>query len=171
MAPLLERWPGWTAVLVGEAKWRDLAWARSLEALAPGRLARVSMQSDVVPWYRGLTIAVQPSLREAFSLVTLESMASGCCVVASALVANVGVIEHGRTGFLYPPGDVEALRGILEELMASPGRAEEVGRAAAEEARARLGVEREAARLSDAYRALFAQAPAPPPPPLKVEAG
>jgi mannosyltransferase len=160
VAPLLERSPGWTAVLVGETKARDVPWAQSLEALAPaGRLKRVGVQRDAAPWYRGLTIAVQPSREEALSLVLLEAMASGCCAVASSLPYAREAVEHGRTGFLYPPGDVEALRAILAEVLASPGRAEEIGRAAAEEARARLGVEREAARLAEAYRALFGAQP------------
>ncbi|HVE87723.1 MAG TPA: glycosyltransferase family 4 protein [Myxococcales bacterium] len=156
VAPLLRRWPEWRALLVGEAKRRDRGWARSLEAMG---LKLCGMHQDVAPWYRGLSVVVQPSREEAFSLVPLEAMASGCCVVASALPYARQVVEHGRTGFLYPPGDVEALRAVLEELMASPERAEQVGRSAAEEARARLGVDREAALLLEAYRGLLRARP------------
>ena len=155
VGPLLERFPAWTAVLVGEAKRRERRWAKSLEPLAAGRLRRAGVRQDVAPWYQGLTVVVQPSREEAFSLVPLEAMASGCCVVASALPYARLVLEHGRTGFLYPPGDVEALRAVLAELLASPGRALSMGRAAAEEARARFGVEREARALAEAYGALF----------------
>lgn len=150
VSPLLS--PAWTAALVGEAKWRERGWARSLEAMG---VKRVGGQRDVAPWYQGMTVVVQPSREEAFSLVPLEAMACGCCVVASALPYAKEVVEDGRTGFLYPAGDVEALRAVLKELLARPERAEAVGRAGAEAARARLGVEREAARLSEAYRALF----------------
>jgi mannosyltransferase len=142
----------WVAVLVGQAKWRDRRWARSLESAG---MKLVGEHQDVTRWYQGMTVVVQPSLEEAFSLVPMEAMACGCCVVASALPYAREVVEDGRTGFLYPPGDVEALRAVLAELLARPERAEEVGRAAAEAARARLGVEGEAARLAKAYRALF----------------
>jgi mannosyltransferase len=149
--PLLASHSGWTGVLVGEAKRGEAGFAR---ALAQKGLHLAGPQRDVVPWYRGLTVVVQPSLEEAFSLVPLEAMASGCCVVASALPYARQVIEHGRTGFLYAPGDAAALRAVLEPLLADPASTERVGAAAAVEAQARLGVDREAAALMEAYRSL-----------------
>lgn len=151
LSPLLSSHPGWTAVLVGQAKRGDAGFARALRERG---LLLAGPQRDVVPWYRGLTVVVQPSLEEAFSLVPLEAMASGCCVVASALPYAEQVIDHGRTGFLYPPGDAAALRAVLEPLLADPAVAERVGGAAALEARVRLGVDREAAALIEAYRSL-----------------
>src|SRR6185436_10673314 len=101
----------WVAVLVGLAQRRDQRWARSLEEEG---MKLVGEHQDVTPWYRGMTVVVQPSLEEAFSLVPMEAMACGCCVVASALPYAREVVEDGRTGFLYPPGDVEALRAVLK---------------------------------------------------------
>ncbi|HYV47406.1 MAG TPA: glycosyltransferase family 4 protein [Myxococcaceae bacterium] len=154
--PVLEERPDWTAVLVGQAKWPEWWWARRLARLRPSRLLLAGGQRDVAPWYRAFTVLVQPSYEEAFSMVPLEAMASGCCVIASALPYAREVIDHGRTGFLYEPGDVGALRGLLSELMAAPERAEQIGRAASEEVRARFSVEREAARLADTYREVLA---------------
>jgi mannosyltransferase len=151
VAPLLRSHSGWSAVLVGQAKRGDAGFARALRGQG---LLLAGPQRDVVPWYRGLTVVVQPSLEEAFSLVPLEAMASGCCVVASALPYARQVIDHGRTGFLYPPGDVGALRAVLDHLLADPSAAERAGAAAALEARSRLGVDREAAALMEAYRSL-----------------
>ena len=88
-------------------------------------------------------------------MVHIEALASGCCVVASRLPYLPEVIEHGRTGFLYEPGDARALRDILEMLMAEPERAHAVGRNAAEEARRRFGVEHEARKLTDLYQSLL----------------
>ncbi len=103
---------------------------------------------DTPALYRGLTVLVQPSRQESFSLVLLEAMASGCCVVAAALPHYPELVEHGVTGYLYPAGDVAALVGLLEPLLDRPARAAEVGRAAAREVRARwtLGTEVEALR-------------------------
>jgi mannosyltransferase len=154
--PVLQAQPDWTAVLVGQAKWPERRWARRLSQLRPSRLLLVGGHRDVAPWYRAFTVVVQPSHEEAFSMVPLEAMSSGCCVIASALPYAREVIEHGRTGFLYEPGDVGALRALLSELMAAPERAEQIGRAASEEVRARFSVEREAALLADEYRKLIA---------------
>lgn len=152
IAPLLSRYPDWRGVLAGKAKRGDRAWLRGL--LAKAALAHVGEQEDIAAWYQGLTVLVQPSHEESFSLVLLEAMAAGCCVVAARMPHYPLLIDDGRTGFIYPPGDVGALRERLSELMADPGRARAVGAAAAEEARARFGIEHEAKALRSLYRAL-----------------
>lgn len=156
LAPLLDAFPDWTPVLVGLAKGADLAWARSLVEQTKGRLVLAGEQTDVVRWYQGLSLVVQPSHREAFSMVHLEAMASGAGLVASRLPYLPAVVDDGRTGFLYPPGDVEALRAALAKLLAQPALAEAAGRAAAEEARARFGVEHEARALAELYQHVIA---------------
>lgn len=135
--------PRWKAVLVG---------AGQLDA--PG-VTRVGEQADVVPWYQGLTVLVNPSRGESFGLTLIEGMAAGCCVVSTRLFHTPGLIDHGRTGFLYAPRDVKGLRAVLEDLMAHPEKAEQVGKAAAEEARARFGIAREAAAIARVYEEAF----------------
>ena len=103
----------------------------------------------------GLTVCVHPSHGEAYSMALLEALACGCCVVASRLPNMMEVIEHGRTGFLFEPGDVEGLRALLRHLLAHPQEAERVGRQAAAEARRRFGVEHEASHLGAAYGTLW----------------
>ncbi len=145
-----------TPVLVGLTRPRDEAWASALVQRVPG-LLRVGEQRDVVPWFHAFDVVVQPSHAESYSLVIPEAMACGCAVVATALPAAPGLLEHGRTGFLYPVGDVAALREVLGQLVREPQVAAKVGRAAAEEARARLGVEHEARALAEVYRAVWSQ--------------
>ncbi len=142
-AVLGPRFPLWRAVLAGLVTRRWRAFAGGLTGLEPlGEL------DDTPGLYRGLTVLVQPSRQESFSLVLLEAMASGCCVVAAALPHYPELVEQGVTGYLYPAGDAAALAGLLEPLLADPTKAEAVGLAAATEVRARwtLGAEVEALR-------------------------
>jgi len=148
-AEVAGRHPDWHGVLVGQALGMDAAFAAGLGS---PRLELVGEQADVVPWYQGLTVLVQPSHAEGLSLAFLEGLASGCCVVASRVSDFPALVEDGRTGFLFDPGDVKALTGILDMLSADPVRARAVGAAAAEEARARFGIDREAAALAEVYR-------------------
>ena len=152
--PLLPAHPEWQAVLVGLAKGPDLEWVNGLRAGIEDRVTLVGEQPVIEPWYQGLSVLVHPSYAEGYSLVHVEAMASGCCVVASKLPYLDTLIEHGRTGYFFEPGDVKALRELLEMLMREPERARQVGRNAAEEARRRCGVEHEARALGDLYRAL-----------------
>jgi len=158
LAPLLEKDPAWTGVGVGLAKPAEQAFLRSLRERSPA-VGWVPEQPDIERWYRGLTVLVQPSHEESFSLVLLEAMASGCCVVAARMPHYPTLVDEGRTGFLYPPGDVVALRKILAELMANPTLAERVGREAAQEAVKRFGADREAEALGAIYRGLWTDEP------------
>jgi len=147
-AALGPRFPDWRAVLAGLVTRR---WRRFADGLSG--LEQLGEVEDAPALYRGLTLLVQPSRQESFSLVLLEAMASGCCVVAAALPHYPEMVEHGVTGFLYPAGDVAGLKALLEPLLADPSRAEAVGRAAVEEVRARWTVEREV----DGLRAVYAR--------------
>lgn len=152
LAQTLPEAPGWRAVLVGEARGRDVAWLASLLKLGAGRVQAVGEQSDVRPWYQGATLLLQPSHAESFSLVLAEAMASGCCVVAARLAHYAALLEEGRTGFTYPAGDVSALADVLRPLLREPKRADEVGQAAAEAARTRFPLEKEVAALLRLYQ-------------------
>ncbi|MBK7860014.1 MAG: glycosyltransferase family 4 protein [Archangiaceae bacterium] len=149
--PLLEGHPKWRAALVGLARPSERAWAERLGVHLAGEV------SDVERWYRGLSIVVMPSHAESFGLVRAEALAAGCCLVTTRLNALDAKIEHGQNGFVYPPGDVNALREILSQLMRDPARARDVGAAGAELARRELSAQREV----DQLRALYASLTAP----------
>jgi mannosyltransferase len=154
LRPLLPQHPEWKAVLVGLAKGPEQQWVDSLSEGLGDWLVRVGEQSEIQPWYQGLSILVHPSYFEGYSLVHVEAMASGCCVVASRLKYLDTLIEHGRTGFFFEPGDVKGLRELLDMLMREPERARAVGRNAAEHARTHCGIEHEAHALRAIYRSL-----------------
>src|SRR3989442_10337011 len=62
---------------------------------------------------------VLPSRDEGLPLVLIEAMAAGIPTIASAGVGAIPeVVAHGETGFLVPPGDVAALAGAIETLVA-----------------------------------------------------
>jgi glycosyltransferase involved in cell wall biosynthesis len=80
-----------------------------------------------------------------------EYMASGKAIVASELGQIADVLEHGRTGWLVPPGDAEALASALRELGAAPRLREELGKRARREASDHTW-QKNAGRILDAYR-------------------
>lgn len=159
VGPLLPAFPAWRAALVGLVKPEDRAYAESAKAATQGALVLAGEHQDIERWYQGLSVVVQPSHGESFGLTFLEGMASGCCVVSAKLFHLPDFIEHGRTGFLYPPRDVAALRAILELLLADPARAAEVGARAAAVARARFGIEHEAKAIEAVYAQVLAGRP------------
>lgn len=157
-APLLRQHRDWGAALIGLCKPGDRAWLDTVcqqadmqQLLLPGE------QRDIARWYRALSIVVAPSHQESFGLTRIEAMASGCCLVTTRLNALDAAIEQGRTGFVYPAGDVRALHDILESLFREPERASVIGANAAEFARARFGLDAEAEALLAVYRSAGAR--------------
>lgn len=59
--------------------------------------------------YDKCQIFVLPSYNEGLPLVILEAMAAGCVVVSTNVGAIEEVVECGKTGFIFNPGDLEHL--------------------------------------------------------------
>ncbi len=75
-----------------------------------------------------------PSLFEGFGLVVTESMSQGTPVVTTCRTCGADIITHGVDGWIVEAGSTPSLRGLLEELIATPERISEVGRAAMDSA-------------------------------------
>lgn len=85
-----------------------------------GRMSRVAL-ADV---YREADIFVLPSVADAYPLVTLEAMASGCIVVVSDGCGTADLIDDGLNGFGFVSGDIGGFVSCLEraaQLLGEPG--------------------------------------------------
>ncbi len=91
---------------------------------------------------------------ETFGKSILESFARGRAVVASDLGSRRELIRHGATGLLFPVGDVERLAHAISVLANCPQRAEEMGAAGRDFARAHFSPDEHYAGLIQLYRRL-----------------
>jgi D-inositol-3-phosphate glycosyltransferase len=87
-------------------------------------------------YYRAADLCVVPSHSESFGLVALEAAACGIPVVASAVGGLTTLVDHGRTGYLVDGRDPVDYAKPLLDIVLDPEWAGELGRAAAELARA-----------------------------------
>lgn len=62
-------------------------------------------------------LLVLPSLHEGRSNVILEAMASATPPLATDIPGTRELIQHGKTGFLFPPANPHALAGLLQGIM------------------------------------------------------
>ncbi len=93
-------------------------------------------QAVMAAWRRCL-FGVMPSLvAEPCPTVSLEAMACGRPVVGSAVGGLLDQVISGETGYLVPPGDVDALRAAMWDLLAHPDERARMGAAAARRVRA-----------------------------------
>jgi glycosyltransferase involved in cell wall biosynthesis len=91
---------------------------------------------------------------EAFGRVTVEAMRTGVPVIGTDAGGTRELIEAGRTGLLYPPGDAAALAEAIEHLIANPQHAAALGRAGKAWADPRFGE----AQFADALEAALRRA-------------
>jgi N-acetyl-alpha-D-glucosaminyl L-malate synthase BshA len=66
-------------------------------------------QEAVIPLLSAADVFLLPSAQESFGLAALEAMACEVPVVASSVGGLPEVIEHGRTGFLHAPDDLDGM--------------------------------------------------------------
>jgi N-acetyl-alpha-D-glucosaminyl L-malate synthase BshA len=88
---------------LGEAMQR----ARALEIA--GRVHFLGEQDTVQALLSVSDVFLLPSAQESFGLAALEAMACEVPVVASRVGGLPEVIEHGETGFLHEPGDLDGM--------------------------------------------------------------
>jgi glycosyltransferase involved in cell wall biosynthesis len=110
--------------------------------LRDAALARAVASADIM---------LTPSITETFGNVVLEAMASGLPVVSADAPSARGLIDHGRTGFLCSPTDVDAYVKAVETLAISPTLARTIG-AAGREASSAFSWDDASAAVERAYR-------------------
>jgi len=88
---------------------------------------------------------------EGFPRVIVESFAKGLPVVASRLGSMAELIDHGRTGLLFQPGDPQALADTVEWMFTHPVQLEQMSQAARNEFEAKYTADRNYERLMEIY--------------------
>ena len=84
-------------------------------------------QSDIAAWMAVADIYVLPSYREGLPRTVLEAMAMALPVISTNVPGCREVVEHGKTGFLIPPRDVNALVKAIQQLIENPSLRKEMG--------------------------------------------
>jgi glycosyltransferase involved in cell wall biosynthesis len=110
-----------------EAETRALGlWSsvRFLGFVNQSRLPEVYCASDVL---------VLPSEYEAFGLVVNEAMLCGCPVIVSDRVgARLDLVHEGKTGFVFPVHNLDALAALIREVLSTRDRLQQMSDAARE---------------------------------------
>ena len=120
-------------VFAGDGAMRaDLeATAKELGIAERTRFLGFVNQMGLPPVYRSADLFVMPSEYDPCPVVVCEAMLCGCAVILSDEVrGRFDLVIEGRTGFIYPCGNVEALAGILATTLRDRAKLSELARAA-----------------------------------------
>ena len=112
-------------------------------------------QAELAPVFAGWDVFALPSLEEGFGIAALEAMAAGLPVVATAVGGVPELVEDGRTGWLVPPANPDALADRLRDLLLDPEKRRAMGAAGQARARESFSVERMVTAISEIYEQLL----------------
>jgi len=105
---------------VGQMK--KLAAELGVRAIFTGELP------DARPAYAAMDVCILPSAQpEPFGGVVMEAMALGIPVIGTKIGGTVEQIEDGKTGFLVPPADPQAIAAAVAKLASAPERRRQMG--------------------------------------------
>jgi glycosyltransferase involved in cell wall biosynthesis len=115
-------------------------------------------RADVLARMRAAHVLVLPSIqdragrREGIPVTLMEAMSCGLPVVASRISGIPELVEHERSGLLFPPGDASALAATLTRVHAEPELRARLGRAGRAKIEAEFDLESNARLLAHAIQ-------------------
>jgi len=138
-------------VLVGAGP--ELAHAEQLarRGCADRDLVILGNTESVAEIVAACDVMLLPSETESFGLAALEAMACGVPVVATEVGGLPEVVDHGKTGFLFPVGDVSAMTAATLELLSDEKAHQKMGNAAREAANSQFPI----SKILDQYENLY----------------
>jgi glycosyltransferase involved in cell wall biosynthesis len=149
----------WTAqtslplVIAGDGPLSDIEWPRGVTRLGHQSSERIG---DLM---RNAALLIFPSIwYECNPMTILEAFACGLPVIASDLGAMREIVDHGRTGLLFRPGDPADLARTVRWAVDHPGAVAAMRVEARREYEAKYTPERNYALLMDIYHAAIDRA-------------
>ena len=118
------------------------------------KISFLGERKDIEEIYPVMDIFVLSSDREGFPITILEAMACGLPVVATRVGGVEEEVEEGKTAFLVPPANSEALAEAITKLISSPSLRKEMGKKGKERVKL-FRIEKMVERTEKLYRELL----------------
>jgi len=101
-------------------RYRDSVLTRRKQLGLEEAVAVLGHRDDVPSILAGLDVLVCPSDHEPFGMIVLEALAAGTPVVASDSGGPAEILEHGRSGVLFPTGSPAGLADAVLRILGDP---------------------------------------------------
>ncbi len=117
MPAIVRAVPAARLVVIGDGPLREPLQAAARAAGVGDRVTLAGFRRDVTEFLGAVEVVVIPSLREGLPMITLEAMAVGTPVVATAIPGIVEQIDADVDGVLVEPGDAKALAAAVVRVL------------------------------------------------------
>jgi len=142
----------WICLVVGDGREREALERQVNDLGLTKEVVFLGYRRNVVEILKSVDLLVIPSEQEAFPRVALEAMAMEVPVVASAVGGLSEAVEHGRTGLIVPPCDVDALAGAIKAMSEDPEYRHAMGCQGRERVTKLFNLKENVARTKQIYR-------------------
>ena len=129
-------------LLVGDGPEIGTAYRLGRELGISAHVEMLGAQEAVLPLLSISDVFLLPSAQESFGLAALEAMACEVPVVASRVGGLPEVIEHGVSGFLHAPADLDGMARSAISVLVDPSTRGRIAAAAARRVREQFCAER-----------------------------
>jgi L-malate glycosyltransferase len=145
-------------LLVGDGPELSAAHRTAHELGIAALVHSAGAQQDVLPLLSIADVFLLPSAQESFGLAALEAMACEVPVVASNVGGLPEVIEHGVSGFLHPPDDLDGMAASAIAVLTDADRHRAIAEAACRRVHEHFCEERVVPMYVSLYRDVLARA-------------
>lgn len=139
--------------IVGDGPERDRLRELAATSGLGQRVSFTGFRADAAAFIAHADLLLMPSLHEGLPYTMLEAIASATPLAASRVGGMAENLEHGRTGLLFPVGDVSAVAAAIAAVASDPALGERIGHCAQSELLPRF----EAALMARGYEEIYAQ--------------
>jgi len=154
---LRSKYPDIRLQVLGQGDQLEALRIRAKEIGARSNLEIVGYVADraqLPEYYRRAHVLAAPAYHEVgVANVYVESMACGCPVVACNTGGAPEAVEHGESGILVAPKDLEATRAALDRILGDEQLREAMGRAGRKRAEDYFALDKYIERILAAYEA------------------
>ena len=154
-AALRHEYPGLRVEIAGSGPYREKLVEAVTRCGLRNHVEFLGWIADLGPVLARWDIFVMPSLEEGFPIAALDAMAAGLPVIATLAGGVPELVEDGKTGWLVPPRDAEALASRLRLMLSNPGLRHVMGSAAYARVRDRFAVAQMAQNFAQLYDELL----------------
>jgi N-acetyl-alpha-D-glucosaminyl L-malate synthase BshA len=143
-------------LLVGDGPELGTAYRLGRELNVSHLVETLGAQEDIIPLLSACDVFLLPSEQESFGLAALEAMACEVPVVASRVGGLPEVIQHGVTGFLHEPADLDGMAASAIALLTDNSLHYRIAETACTHVRERFCVDLVVPRYEQYYRQVLA---------------
>lgn len=139
--------------IVGDGAERDSLREMTATLGLRQRVSFTGFRADAAAFIAHADLLLMPSLHEGLPYTMLEALASATPIAASRVGGLAETLQDGRTGFLFPVGDVSAIATAITTVATDPALGKHIGHCAQSE----LLPGFDAALMAHGYAALYTQ--------------